>query len=557
MKDLRINRGKVNLPPTLTKAELDNSEDDLDDHDMNQAKLQTAFPSEVDPSFETRVEKYRRNVIVPEVKRDLKLKLNVEKKLKEVEDTAQLLAKTEWLLPEKAGTLEAEGLEKTYKFTQEQLKPNLSVSAAAKIFNLKLDKFGPYTLDYTRDGRQLLIAGRKGHVAMVDWRAGTSSCEFHLTETVRDVKFLHNHTMFAVAQKKYVYIYNNLGQEIHCLSKHLRVLNLEFLPYHFLLCSISDSGRLQYLDVSMGKMVSNIHTAMVKPTCLTQNIQNAVIHSGHACGTVALWSPNSKEPLVKVLAHLGPVRGVTVDHAGRYMATAGLDGKLKVWDLRNYNALYEYSTPRPAASISFSQRGILAVGFTGNISFWKDIYKEKQNSPYMNHSAQPDQVHDLQFCPYEDVLGFGHSGGFSSIVVPGAGEPNFDSLEVNLYATAKQRREREVHALLDKVQPDTITLDNHLFGGIFNPADFSEVKEGTGKAKVELRRLARGKSSSANHLRRDQGLLDLERKKERAMTLAERRAKRGRSINMLHPPRAPAIQPHSALDQFRTKPQFE
>jgi hypothetical protein len=50
------------------------------------------------------------------------------------------------------------------------------------------------------------------------------------------------------------------------------------------------------------------------------------------------------------------------------------------------------------------------------------------------------------------VLGIGHSKGVSSIIVPGAGEANFDTMEVNPYATKRQRQEKEVKQLLEKVR---------------------------------------------------------------------------------------------------------
>ena len=40
-------------------------------------------------------------------------------------------------------------------------------------------------------------------------------------ETVRDVHFLHNEQFFAAAQKKYVYIYDKRGLEVHCLRVKL------------------------------------------------------------------------------------------------------------------------------------------------------------------------------------------------------------------------------------------------------------------------------------------------------------------------------------------------
>lgn len=171
--------------------------------------------------------------------KDKKLRSNMKRLEDKYQDAAIKAKDAEILLENTAGFLEAEGeMERTFKVRQEDIVSDIGVATAQKRFDLKLDALGPYICDYTRNGRELLLAGRKGHVATMDWREGKLGCELQLGETVRDVKWLHNNQYFAVAQKKYVYIYDRNGVELHNLRKHNEVTHMEFLPYHFLLATI-------------------------------------------------------------------------------------------------------------------------------------------------------------------------------------------------------------------------------------------------------------------------------------------------------------------------------
>ena len=177
-------------------------------------------------------------------------------------------------------------------------------------------------------------------------------------------------------------------------------------------------------------------------------------------------------PHVKLLAHRGPVTGIAIDpseaSAGRYCATCGMDGTVKIWDGRMWGKEVRGWTARnPASSLGYSGRGILAIGGKSGIATYRDLYASSSTPvPYLTLPMPSLTAASIAFCPFDDVLAVGHSAGVSSLLVPGSGEPNFDSAEADIYETYSRRRERDVRGVLEKLRPELITLDTDFLGKV-------------------------------------------------------------------------------------------
>ncbi|KAL1407425.1 putative U3 small nucleolar RNA-associated protein 7 [Vanrija albida] len=388
--------------------------------------------------------------------------------------------------------------ERTWKVSQDAIVDEVGIASSSKRFDLRFDDWGSYKVDYTRNGRHLAIASSKGHVATFDWQAGKLLSEIQLKESVRDIKFLQSESFYAVAQKKYVFIYDENGVELHKLKHHIDPTHMEYLPYHYLLSTVGNAGHLKYHDVSTGVMLTQIATHLGSPSTMAQNPHSAIIHLGHANGTMTLWSPNQTTPHVKLLAHRGPVAGIAVDPSedsvGRYCATAGLDGTVKLWDGRMWGKeLRSWTVRNQPATISYSGRGILAVGGRTGVTTYRDVHKSSVGapSPYLTLPLPGLSAYSTKFCPFDDIIAVGHNRGISSLLVPGSGEANFDSAEADVYETYSRRRERDVRSVMDKIRPELITMDTDYLGHISLDKGGQTHAEREGRSFRQLGRMER------------------------------------------------------------------
>ena len=399
------------------------------------------------------------NVKDKKLKDKMNRKIKIEKIIKENNKLNYKYLDNEpdgYIIPENSN-------EKTLKYSQDYLKSVLPKYNSDNIFDLELPENGPFNIDYTANGKYLLLGGEKGNISMLDWKEKNLILDFNIESKISSIKFLHNDSMFAVGQSDHLYIYDNQGIELHSLDYIPSPLFLEFLPYHFLLVSALKNNKIKYLDISIGQIVSEIKTNSGMISCLTQNPNNAVIITGHSNGLIQMWTPNYGDtPVVKIFAHSSKINSICVDLEGNYLTSVANDSRMKIWDLRNtYKSLYEYYNPNIANNLAISQKGLLAVSYNNVIEIWKDFALSKQKEPYMKHHFKDNKtkIKSLKFVNFEDFLGCGTNLGFSSIIIPGSGIANFDTFENNPYETKNQRREKEIKNLLEKIPYNMINID--------------------------------------------------------------------------------------------------
>lgn len=362
---------------------------------------------------------------------------------------ARSAARSEMLRTEEKGYIESK-----FRIKERDILKQIPTAVASQQFDFKLPK-GPYCVDVTRDGRHILFGGKGKHLAQFDRYDSRKMFEISTDCSIRDVCFLQNDTLNAAATSKNLFIYDKAGTQIHEIKQAKNALGVQFLSHHFLLAAATYERRLVYVDVTNGEVIANFHTPY-ENMCMAQNQNNAIIGIGHNGGMISLWTPNTDQPVAKLMKHHPACISMDFDITGTKLAVGHGDGNVQVWDVRNMTRVYQRSKSTPGIkAVRFSATGVMGVARNNYVEFYEKCDKK---TAFLTHKYNCN-VNSLKFVLFEDIAVVGKDDGISALVVPGTGEPNLDSNVANPYATKEWRQNKEVQDLLDKIPYQTITLN--------------------------------------------------------------------------------------------------
>ncbi|CAK85691.1 unnamed protein product (macronuclear) [Paramecium tetraurelia] len=326
-------------------------------------------------------------------------------------------------------------------FTQKRMCKMQNLYSLNKIINLKL-KQGPYkALCDTLNN----IFGQENLVTQPLLIGDTKKCYDIISIAQRN---------FAVAQKSCIYIYDPKGVEVHKIRECKQATKLEYLPYHFLLAALNQNGQLTYQDITQGK--NNIKTTP-SPLCLKQNNNNAILGIGDQNGSCKGCT------LLILELRLHPLMSMTFSRDGNHLITTGSEGTIKVWDLRTQKLQSQVAVN--ATNIALSDKGILAAGRGTDVVMWKNCLIGDLKTPYLRYKAS-SMICDIDFIKHEDYLAMSTFDSYEQTVVPESGEAFFDTYEQPELQNKKQRLETNVRQLLEKLPPESISLQSHRIGTI-------------------------------------------------------------------------------------------
>jgi hypothetical protein len=247
-----------------------------------------------------------------------------------------------------------------------------------------------HCLKFSRDGTVLLVAGGVGGQsgAVVGFDTKTWKRLFTLadeTDAVLAADISPDNTRVAFGGPTKVVKVATVadGKVVHTFRKPTDwVLSVGFNPDGLLVAAGDRFGGLNLWEAKSGKEFYTLRGHTKGVTGLAWRTDADVLLSSSHDGTVRAWDLHTGEETAKLDAHAGGVQGVAVD-AGGNIATAGRDGKVRVWDANGKKLADLGPAADEVLKVAFTADGktVLSGDWAGEVRAWPTVGGEGVKLP--------------------------------------------------------------------------------------------------------------------------------------------------------------------------------
>jgi len=187
--------------------------------------------------------------------------------------------------------------------------------------------------------------------------------------------------------------------------------------------AIVDHRRLQVWDThAAGELVRDFKSGDILSSWASNPKQRFLV-AGTTAGKLMVWNPLSNFLFGQFEGHSGKkLTHATFDASGRHLATATVDGEIKIWNLQNWkNKVMQGRHSAPLTSLSFSPDGTTLASSSHDKSarLWQ-VESTKELTPPLHHE---NSVLNAVFSPDGSRIATSSEDGTTRLWDPTTGQP--------------------------------------------------------------------------------------------------------------------------------------
>ena len=132
--------------------------------------------------------------------------------------------------------------------------------------------------------------------------------------------------------------------------------------------------------------------------------------TGVSNGVIQVWDMKTQSVVTNFNEHQDAIHSLAFSENGYYMASAGADGFVKLWDLRNGSCLQNLEVGSPVNSIAFDYSGSYLAAAAANLSIFntksweKVVQNEEDVNGYYSVSFGPSAGYAYVGCGNRSVV---------------------------------------------------------------------------------------------------------------------------------------------------------